>query len=98
MRRTAIGLIALVLLATATALWAASVSGYEAFHGACARVGAVMAVAWLAYDQIARLPTWILAAVPALLVILAIRPKWLLVAIPLVIAIAILKPRRKPKR
>lgn len=61
---------------------------------ACVRVGAVMAVLWLAYDEVSRLPAWIWAAVPLLLALLAFKPKALLIAVPIIIALVILKPRR----
>lgn len=99
MRRPAIGIIALLLLAAAAALWKWPVGdGNGLYLGACVRVGSVMAVLWLAYDEVSRLPGWVWATVPALLVILAVRPRWLLIAIPIVLVLSIIKPRRRPRR
>jgi len=99
MRRPAIGIIALLLLLAAAALWLWPVGeGNDLYLGACVRVGAVMAVFWLAYEEVSRLPAWIWATVPVLLVILAVKPKWLLIAVPVVLLMAILKPRRRTSR
>jgi hypothetical protein len=95
MRRPAIGIIALLLLATAALLWGWGIEGQEMLMSACVRVGAVMAVLWLSYHEVSRLPGWIWAALPALLVVLAVRPKWLLVAIPIIVALVVLRPRRR---
>jgi len=93
MRRHAVGLIALSLLGTALALWLWMPSGTatgEALIGACSRVGILMAVLWLAYREIERLPPWILAVIPVLLAILAVRPRWALYLIPVVVVLAVL--------
>ena len=65
----------------------------QQFKAACWRLGPALAVLWLAYSEVERLPPWLLFAVPVLLALLAWRPKLLLVAIPILIALAILKPR-----
>jgi len=95
MRRHAIGTIALLLLLGAVVLWIWPVQwgGDEALLGALVRVGAVMAALWLAYPDVKRLPAWVLATVPLLLVVLALRPRWFLILLPIVIALAILRPR-----
>ena len=99
MRRPAIGIIALLLLVAGAVLWIwPTGDGYQLYLGACVRVGAVMAVFWLAYEEVSRLPAWIWATVPVLLVILAVRPKWLLIAVPIVLVMAILKPRSRAPR
>lgn len=98
MRRHAIGIIAIVLLLTSLAMFFWHVieplkDWRYALLGATVRVGTLMAVVWLAYDELKRLPAWIWGTLPVLLAILALRPKWLVIAIPIVIALAILKPR-----
>lgn len=100
MRRHAIGIIALVLLlgAVVLSIWRPQGAGNNFTLGALVRVGAVMAVLWLAYPDVKRLPPWIWATFPVLLMILAVRPRWLVVAVPLVIALAILKPRLSARR
>ena len=102
MRRHAIGIIALVLLAAAGVLWLwpnedNTLLGLEA---ACWRVGALMGVLWVAYSDVQRIPAWILGVVPPLIVLLAWRPRLFLVVAPIILAIAILRPRsprNKPK-
>jgi len=69
------------------------VSWYEPLKSACSRLGPCMAVLWLAYPQVKRLPPWLLGAVPLLVVILAVRPKWFLIALPIVILLAFLRPK-----
>ena len=95
MRRHAIAVIALVLLLAAGILWIRPLGyhWYEPLKSACSRLGPFMAVLWLAYPEVKRLPPWLLGTIPVLVVILAVRPKWLLIAVPIIIALAILKPK-----
>ncbi|NLX94573.1 MAG: hypothetical protein GXY83_00200 [Rhodopirellula sp.] len=99
MRRHAVGMFALMLLLGGVAfeIWPPVASGSQQLQSACWRVGALMAVWWLAYKEVMRLPAWILAAIPALALTLAIRPRWFLIALPIVIALLVLRPRA-PKR
>lgn len=99
MRRHAVGLIALVLLLSGLLLLL-SAPGDEVYQmalGGCWRVGVLMGVLWIAYRDLERLPPWLLAVFPVLLVVLAIRPRWFLLLLPVVIALAILKPRGTPR-
>ena len=95
MRRIAIGIIAIVLFVGAAYFHARPPEGafWTQLEAACWRVGALMAVIWLAYPEVARLPAWALGMVPILGLVLALRPKYLLLAVPIVIAMAILKPK-----
>jgi len=97
MRRIAIGIIAIVLFVGAAYFHAYPAEGafWTQLEAACWRVGALMAVIWLAYPEVARLPGWLLGTVPILGIFLALRPKYLLIAVPIVIAMAILKPRAR---
>jgi hypothetical protein len=102
-RRQAIGIIAIVLLLAAAALciWLPDQADEGLTLGALGafvRVGAVMAALWLAYPDVKRLPAWLLAVIPLLLVILAWKPRWFLYALPIVIALVILKPRARARR
>ena len=95
MRRHVLGLLAMVFLflAGALLLWGGEqTAGYE---GMAWRVGTLMAVWWLAYPDIRRLPAWLLIAVPLLVVILAVRPRLALVLVPIVLLIALVRPRRR---
>ncbi|MBN2217119.1 MAG: hypothetical protein JW719_07065, partial [Pirellulales bacterium] len=99
MRRHAVGLIAVLLLSGAVALWVwpPGERGWPGLEAALWRVGAVMAVLWLAYPDLRRWPGWLLAAAPAALVIVAIKPRRFVYLIPLLLAIAVLQKFRKPK-
>jgi len=90
MRRHLIGIISVVLLVGALVSM-----HYDAqqFTSACSRVGALMAVLWLAYKELQRLPERIWRPLLVAALVLALRPKLILWAIPLIIVLAILKPR-----
>ncbi len=90
MRRHLIGIISLVLFVGAMVSM-----HYDTpqFTSACSRVGALMAVLWLAYKELQRLPERIWRPLLLAALVLAIRPKLILWAIPLIIILAILKPR-----
>jgi hypothetical protein len=101
MQRHVIGVVGLLLLGVAggTYLWG-SADAAKAVEF-CGRAGAVLAVWWLAYPDLLRLPRWLLAATPVLLIVLARWPRYLVLAVPLVVALAILRPRwgaKPPKR
>ena len=55
-----------------------------------------MAAAWLAYDDLQRLPGWLLLALPLLLVVLVRWPKLLLLLVPLLILCAALRRVGRP--
>lgn len=98
MRRHAVGVIAIVLLLLAAWYWVSPPTGPagQELQAAFGRIGGVMVVVWLAYDQLKRVPSWLFWTLPVLLFALAFRPRWLLVLVPLVFALAILRPR--PRR
>ena len=90
MRRRLIGIISLVLFAGALV---SMHNDAPQFTSACSRVGALMAVLWLAYKELGRLPERIWRPLLLAALVLAIRPRLILWAIPLIIILAILKPR-----
>ena len=51
----------------------------------CWRMGALLAAGWLAYDDVQRLPNWLLLTLPLLLVVLVRWPRLLLLLIPALI-------------
>jgi hypothetical protein len=51
-------------------------------------MGAVVTAAWLAYDDIQRLPGWILAVLPVLAIVVVRWPRYALLVIPVTIAVA----------
>ena len=99
MRRHAIGIIAIVLLLGAASLWIRPLETdwYMPLMSACARLGPCMAVLWLAYPEVKRLPAWLLPTIPLLIAILAVKPKWFLIAAPIVILMLIIRPKA-PRR
>ncbi len=103
MRRHAIGIIAVLLILGAVVFWVREWGrDYPQLEGACWRVGALMAVLWLGYHELHRLPAWLWGVLPVLLVVLALRPRWFLFFLPLLLLLALVWPRsggaRKPER
>jgi hypothetical protein len=94
MNRNLIGTVALLLFAiAATVLLTPSLADHQAVAGACWRIGALMTTWWLAHPDLARLPRWMLTAVPVLMLVVIFWPKTCLLLIPLLIVLAIVKPR-----
>ena len=96
MRRHAIGIITLLLLAGAAAFWIWPQSGSTwapQFEAACWRVGALMGVLWIAYPDLKRIPPWFWGVLVAALVIVAVRPRVALAAVPVLLVLAVLRPR-----
>ena len=48
----------------------------------CWRMGAILGAAWLAFDDVQRLPNWLLLAMPVVLVVLVKWPRQALLLIP----------------
>ncbi len=86
-----------MLLASAGGLWLwpAAGEGTLALRAAFFRVGALMAVLWVAYPDVRRIPAWILAVVPLLMAIVALRPRLFPYVIPVILLIAFLRPRKR---
>ena len=100
LRRNIVGLIALAGFAIAALPWfVPSLRAYSQLDYGW-RVGALTAAWWLAYNDLNRLPPWLLAGVPVLMIILVRWPKYFWLAIPVLIVLAILRPRfgSKPKQ
>jgi len=96
-RHHAIGVLALILLTTGVAVWWHPIPGAwgQSVKAACFRLGPFLAVLWLAYPQVCKLPVWILWTIPVLVALLVLRPRWFLLALPIVLLLAILQPRRR---
>jgi hypothetical protein len=94
MHRPTVGLIAIVLLGTALALWIipSGLQSHQALLGACLKVGAVMGALWLAHPQLMRLPKWMAAAAGITAVVAAVKPRILFVAVPLLFIVWSLMP------
>ena len=97
MHRPTVGIIAIVLIGSAVALWARPLQwdGYAALLGACVRIGAVMAAIWLAHPQLVKLPSWVPGVVVVAAIIVALRPKLIFIALPLLLLLLWLRPRKR---
>ncbi len=96
-RHHMIGAMSLVLLLLGVAVWWHPLPWpwYESLKAACFRLGPFLAVLWLAYPQVRKLPVWLLWTVPVLVALLVLRPRWFLLALPIVVLLAILQPRKR---
>jgi hypothetical protein len=65
--------------------------GEEMALAFCWRFCAIAAASWLAFDDIQRLPGWILIALPVILIVLVRWPRLLWMLIPLLIVLAVLR-------
>jgi hypothetical protein len=98
MRRHGFGIFAVVLLSGAVyfQIRPPESASMEGLHAACTRVGALCAAIWLAYRELARLPSWLGSVIAVAAVLIALRPKWAIIGIPLVVALMILGRKKKP--
>lgn len=98
MDRHRVGILAILLLVIGLGIQisGASSAGYQQWSAACLRIGALLAVMWLALP---RLGLWsskvFLFGTLFLAVVLAVRPKLFLFALIIVIVVAVLRPRIK---
>jgi hypothetical protein len=101
MRRRILACSAIFFLAAAVVLtwWYPTAEVSLSF---CWRTGAILAAAWLAFDDVQRLPTWFLLMTPVVLVVLVRWPRLALVLVPLLVIYGIFRrifpPRRGPRR
>jgi len=100
MRRHAVAAIAVVLLAVGVILmFQGEVRPLVAeVRAAFLRIGGVMAVVWLGYPQIVRIPLWVWLTIPPLVILLMRRPLWIVYLLPVILVVAALKPRPDPKK
>jgi hypothetical protein len=89
----AISAIFLLFVAIVISLWWPNAEGTLAF---CWRMGAILAAAWLAFDDVQRLPNWLLLTIPVLLIVLVRWPRQFWLLIPLLIGWAILRRFLQP--
>ena len=61
-------------------------------------MGVFLAVCWLAWPDVDRLPGWMLFGLPLALLVVLIRPKLIVFVIPLLIVLALVKPRLMRRR
>ncbi|MEN6459254.1 MAG: hypothetical protein ABFC63_10015 [Thermoguttaceae bacterium] len=92
MQRRILGTAAAGLLVSAVATWLwGSGPNADAWLAFCWRAGTLSAVAWLAYEDVQRLPGWLLVAAPLVLIVLIRWPKLLLPLVPLLIVCEVLR-------
>ena len=99
-RRRILGVSAVVFLLIAGALWLWQPNtgvdpGLFSFFS---RMGAILAAAWLAFDDLLRLPGWLLATLPVVVIVLARWPRLLLLVIPFLVAWVILQRALSPRQ
>jgi hypothetical protein len=87
-RILAVSAVTLLLIAVGTWWWHPEAESTLSF---CWRMGAILAAAWLAYDDVQRLPTWLLLMLPVLLIVLVRWSRLLLLVIPVLILWAVLR-------
>ena len=80
--------VVLLLSAVVLAIWWPQAELTLAF---CWRTGAVLAACWVAFDDLQRLPNWLLLTLPVLLIVLAKWPTWFLLATAIVVGLAVLR-------
>jgi hypothetical protein len=90
MQRHILAVSALVMLLVAAGAWwwNPASEGVLAF---CWRMGAILAAAWLAYDDVQRLPTWLLLTLPIVLIVLVRWPRLLLILLPALIVLVVVR-------
>jgi hypothetical protein len=96
-RKTIIGLLAIFFLLGGVScyFWPPSSGIGLEWKAACWRFAPVMAVLWIAYDELKRVPRWAWVVLPIVLIIIIRWPKLALLCIPLAILAALLKVRLK---
>jgi hypothetical protein len=101
MNRTALGIVALGLLAIGFYTVWGGPEGATGFAAGCIRVGLVLGALWLAYPPLARFlrrtPRWLLTASGIAVVVCAVKPLLLVVAIPLLGLLWFLGPKLSTK-
>lgn len=90
MQRRILACSAVILLVAAVVIgrWQPEAESTLSF---CWRAGAILAAAWLAYDDAQRLPNWLLLAMPVLLIVLLRWSRLLLLLIPVLVLWAVLQ-------
>ena len=91
MPRRILGVAAVLFLLTAVAIWfwrPEEMASELAFFG---RMGALLLAAWLAYEDVQRLPGWLVVVLPVALVVIVRWPRLFLLLIPAMVVLAILR-------
>jgi hypothetical protein len=96
MRRILIGILALLFLGAAGAIYLRGVTDENMFFlSVCQRVGLVLGAMWLSYEQVLKIsqrsPPWLLGCIGFALLVIVIRPKAILIVAPLLALVALLQ-------
>lgn len=96
MRRILMGILALVFLGAAGAIYLRGVTDENMFLlSVCQRVGLVLGAMWLAYEQVRKIgqrsPPWLLGCIGLCLLVLVVRPRAILLVAPLLMLVAALQ-------
>jgi hypothetical protein len=97
-RRAILGILAIffTLGAIGCWIWPPSAGMGLEWQSVCSRFAPILAVLWLAYDQLKRIPKWLWIALPIVLFIIVKWPtRTLLFGVPFVILFVLLKVRWK---
>ena len=84
MQRCILAAFAIATLLSAAVLWHWWPEA-ENTWGWCWRAGAIFAAAWLAYDDVQRLPSWLLLLLPVLVIVMVRWSRLFLMLLPLLI-------------
>lgn len=97
-RRTILGTLAIFFALNAIGFWLwppATNMGLE-WQSACSRFAPILAVLWLAYNELKRFPKWVWIALPITLFIIVRWPmRTFLFGVPIALLFALLKVRWK---
>jgi hypothetical protein len=98
-RRIIIGILTVIFFlgALGFSIWPPSGSAGQEWQSACWRIGPLLAVFWLAYNDLKRIPRWLWFMLPVIFIVMVKWPKTLLLLIPFLILLALLKLRLKSR-
>ena len=95
MRRILIGILSLLFLGAAGALYFIDYDNSVYLLSVCLKVGLVLGAIWLAYDNVLKIsqrsPPWLLGIIGVGLLVIVIRPKMIVVVAPLLAGIGVLQ-------
>jgi hypothetical protein len=99
MRRTAFGVLAVLLLGIGLPLylWSGVEGSSVTWIAAAIRIGAMFGTLWLAYPQLERIPPSLWIGIVVIVIVLARFRYLALAVVAVLIALAILKPRRQTR-
>ncbi len=96
-RRAILGILAVFFMlgALGTWFWPPTQGAGLEWQAACWRFAPILAVLWIAYYDLKRIPWWLWLTLPFILIIIVKWPRYLLFSIPFLILFILLKLRIK---